>query len=215
MATDVWKANAEIQEKMAELVGAYHPDLALVLDEMVVVFREKAAKKGGRVVLGKPRKGSPLLSALSKTDYKFILEIAADEWESLNTKRQTALIDRLLCGCRTEEDAKTGALKCFLVEPDVSYYYDELSRYGDWMPRPEGEEPEGPEDPVAVLTPNSPTAPFGPNAGKAAAPTGGSPATTPATTPTPQAAADPQADPTPDTDDGDDDGGGLDDLLGL
>ena len=52
MAVDIWKANTDIHDKLKGLIGQNHPDLALVSDEIVVVFREKAGKSGGQVSCG-------------------------------------------------------------------------------------------------------------------------------------------------------------------
>ena len=135
MATEYWKAGKDVMTQMETLLG-YHPDLALVEDEIAVVFREKAAKKGGKVVLGTSKKAPAMIGVLGDTEYKFILEIAADEWQGLNTKQQLALLDHLLCGCGVEENANTGTMKTFIRTPDVAFYWDELDRHGDWRNRP-------------------------------------------------------------------------------
>ena len=137
MATEYWKAGADsgIPKIMEELLGN-HPDLVLVEDEIAVIFREKASKRGGKVVLGNAKKAPALVGVLGDTDYKFILEIAFDEWNGLNSKQKTGLIDHLLCGCRVEENSNTGEIRCFIAPPDVAFYWDELDRNGDWRPRP-------------------------------------------------------------------------------
>jgi hypothetical protein len=143
----VYKAEDEIYDLMRDTVANYHPDLALVVDSIAVVMKDKASKTGGKVILGKPRKASPLFGVLGDTDYKFILEIAADEWVNLSQRQRKALMDSLLCACRAEEDDE-GNLTCSLALPDVSFFYDELDRWGDWRPRP----PEdGPESPLARI----------------------------------------------------------------
>ncbi|MDB4278181.1 putative metallopeptidase [Deltaproteobacteria bacterium] len=150
MAQQVWKAESSIVDMAMNLIGQYHPDLALVSDEIAIIFREKAGKAGGEVVLGKSRKASPLFGVLGETDYKFIIELAGDEWEGLTSKQKLALLDHHLCACRTEEDPKTGDLKCFIAPPDVAMYFDEMDRYGDWRPRPDDDE-TGPVSPVEEM----------------------------------------------------------------
>lgn len=137
MATEYWLAGDDsgVPAILESLLG-HHPDLVLVEDEIAVIFREKASKKGGKIILGNAKKAPALVGVLGETDYKFILEIAADEWQSLNSKEKTGLIDHLLCACRVEENANTGEMKCFIAPPDVSFYWDELDRNGDWRPRP-------------------------------------------------------------------------------
>ena len=145
----IYKAEPEVVDMMRELIGQYHPDLALVTEEIAVVFREKAAQRGGRAVLGKAAKASPLIGVLGDTDYKFILELGGDSWLELTTRQKNALLDHLLCSCRAEED--DGNIKYSLAPPDVSFFWDELDRWGDWRPRPEGEGPEGPSPVEAVF----------------------------------------------------------------
>ena len=101
--------------------------------------RGKASKTGGQVVLGKSRKASAIFKVLGKADYKFILEIAGDEWGKLGNEQRSALIDHLLCACKVEEDEKTGDIKCSIAAPEVSFFWDELKRHGDWRPRPQQE----------------------------------------------------------------------------
>lgn len=140
MAVQIWKAEKDIVATMNDLIKQHHPDLVMVMDEIALIFREKAGKAGGQVVLGKSKKASPLFGVLGDTDYKFIIELAADEWDGLTSKQKQALIDHHLCACRTEEDPKSGDLKCFIAPADVSMYFDELDRWGDWRPRPDDEE---------------------------------------------------------------------------
>ena len=135
MATEIWKAKKEVQDMMRDLVAKNHPDLALTVDEIVVLFREKATKKGGKVILGSSKKAPSLLSILSDIDCKFIIEVAADEWQNLRLGHQKALLDHHLCALRVEEDDKTGDYKYFVAPPDIGYYFDEYERHGDWRPK--------------------------------------------------------------------------------
>jgi len=143
---DYWKGDKDIHDKVMELVGANHPDLALVVEEIVVVFREKAGKSGGAVVLGTPKKAPALTNALAGEDYKFILEIGSDEWtNNLTSRQQEALLDHLLTACRCEEDPKSGDFKYSVARPDISAFRENIERYGMWFPR-EIPEDEGPEN---------------------------------------------------------------------
>jgi hypothetical protein len=133
---EYWQAGADsgVPEIMKGLLG-HHPDLVLVEDEIAVVFREKASKRGGKVVLGNAKKAPGLVGVLGDTDYKFVLELAYDEWSTLTGKQKTGLIDHMLCACGVEENPQTGNMKCFIRTPDVAYFWDELDRQGDWRPR--------------------------------------------------------------------------------
>jgi len=137
----IYKADQEIYDEIQDLIAKYHGDLVLVEDEIAVIFRDKASKSGGKVILGKSKKAPPLLGVLGDREYKFIIELAADEWMELDGKQRTALLDHHLCSCCVEEDAEKGTMNCFITPPDVAFFYEELDRHGDWRPRPEGEGP--------------------------------------------------------------------------
>jgi hypothetical protein len=150
MAVEFWKANDEIHTKMKELVANHHPDLALVVDEIVVVFREKAGKAGGQVVLGNSKKVAPIANAIGNTDYKFVLELASDQWENeLTSKQREALLDHLLTACRCEEDPKSGDVKCTVARPDIMAFRENIERYGMWFPKEESE--DGGDDVTDVI----------------------------------------------------------------
>lgn len=136
MSCDYWKANKDIYDTVAILVAANHPDLVGVLDEIAVVFREKAGKSGGAVVLGTSKRVSPMTNALAGESFKFVLDIAADQWEQgLTVKQREALLDHLLCACRVDFDPKTGDPKCYIAKPDVSAFRENVERYGMWFPK--------------------------------------------------------------------------------
>jgi hypothetical protein len=141
MATDRWEAGQDVWAIVQDLISKFHPNLALVDKEIAVIFRGKASKSGGQVVLGKSSKASELFKVLGKSEYKFILEIAGDEWKTLSDDQRIALIDHLLCACKVEEDEKTQEIKYSIVSPEVSYFWKELERHGDWRPHPEQNEP--------------------------------------------------------------------------
>tara|TARA_Y100000034_G_scaffold114071_1_gene149768 strand:- start:494 stop:1051 length:558 start_codon:yes stop_codon:yes gene_type:complete len=147
MAVEYWKARQEIHDTILALIGQYHPDLALVSDEIVAVFREKAGKTGGQVVLGSSKKVAPLANALAGESFKFVLELAADQWEhELTSKQKEALLDHLLTACRCEEDPKSGDLKCTVAKPDIMAFRENVERYGMWFPTEEGESSPSPVD---------------------------------------------------------------------
>lgn len=138
MSATFWLAPSEVHDIVRELVANYHPDLVLDVDEIAVVFREKAGKSGGRTVYGTPRKVTPLMSALAEEEYKWILEVAADKWEhELDSRQRQALLDHLLCACRSEEDPESGDVKRTIAKPDIMMYRENLERYGNWFPKDE------------------------------------------------------------------------------
>jgi len=142
---ELWKANDDIYDKMTTLIGMYHPDLALISEEIAIVFRTKAGKSGGQVILGASKKVTPLANVLSGEDFKFVLEIGADVWENDLTERQReALLDHLLTSCRCEEDPKSGEFKCTVARPDISAFRENVDRYGMWFPKEPDDEDKGP-----------------------------------------------------------------------
>jgi len=155
MAVEYWKGAKDIQDTVMKLIGANHPDLALIAEEIIVVFRGKAGKAGGQVVLGTSKKVAPLANALSGEDYKFVLEIAADQWENeLTAKQREALLDHLLCACRCEEDPKSGETKLTVARPDVQAFRDNVERYGMWFPKEDpkkDDKDDKSKDPVADM----------------------------------------------------------------
>lgn len=139
---DIFKANENIVARVKRIIKDNHPDLFLIQDEIAILIRDKAGKRGGRVVYGKTMKAPKILEILGDTDYKFIIELAGDEWQNLTSSQQEALLDHQLCACRAEEDEETGDVKYFVAPPDIGYYYDELDRHGNWRPELDGEDTE-------------------------------------------------------------------------
>jgi hypothetical protein len=129
---DMWKAGDEVVTMMKDLIANHHPHLALVDDEIAVVFKEKGSSVGEVDIIGKTAKAAPLLGILTDTKWKFIITLAADAWAEMNVKQQQALLDHHLCGCRVDENEQTGAIKCYVAPADVSFYKGEIERHGMW-----------------------------------------------------------------------------------
>jgi len=129
---EMWKAGDEVITIVKDLIAKYHPHLALVDDEIAVVFKEKASTVGTVDIIGKTGKAPAILSVLGDIKWKFLLILAADSWKGLSDKQRVALLDHHLCGCRVEENAQTGATKCFVAPPDVAFYKGEIERHGVW-----------------------------------------------------------------------------------
>lgn len=131
-----WKANDDVYETMKELVANYHPDLALVVDEIYIMFREKARRSGGSTVYGTASRMGDLANVVAGTDYKFLLTLGADTWENeLGSRQRKALVDHLLCMCRCEEDPSSGDVKCSIAKPDVQVFRENIERFGMWQPK--------------------------------------------------------------------------------
>ena len=132
MAADMFKAGAEVVNTLKDLVGKYHPHLALVVDEIAVVFKEKASQVGDLVITGKSSKAPALLPVLSETKWKFVIILAADQWAAMTDKQQLALLDHHLCACRSEENGETHEIRYYVQPADVEFYKGEIERHGFW-----------------------------------------------------------------------------------
>jgi len=61
---DSWKAADDVMDTMKDLVANYHPDLALYVDEIAIIFKEKASSVGDKVIPGKTAKAPAILHVL-------------------------------------------------------------------------------------------------------------------------------------------------------
>lgn len=114
------------------LIPTNHPHLVPVRIEYV--WRDKAASKGDRVTLGKARKVSGLNAFLAREDPDsdacedfFVLEIARDTWEGMNSKQREALVDHELAHMGLTEDGKLTT-----VPHDIEEFHAILKRHGAW-----------------------------------------------------------------------------------
>lgn len=136
MSKSIWKAAEEIKQLVDKLIANRHPELALISDEILVVFKEKAAKSGGQVVYGKAFKCSDYMNVVGGTNYSFIIELGADAWsQKLDSKQQEALLDSILCSMVVEEDEKSGDIKLWTVKPDIQAFRKNVEEYGMWFPK--------------------------------------------------------------------------------
>ncbi len=141
MASNIWKAPEEIKTQVDNLIANRHPELALVVDEICVTFREKAAKSGGQVVFGRAFKCSDYMNLVGGTNYKFIIELAADEWTgTLTNDQHEALLDSILCSMVVEEDENSGDIKLGVIKPDIQAFRKNIEKYGMWFPKDDEEE---------------------------------------------------------------------------
>ena len=129
----MWLAGDEVVKLVETLIVNNHPDLIQVSDQIAVVFREKAAKAGGEAVLGKSKTVAAMTNLLAGKDWKFIIELAGDEWVNLTDHQKEALLDQQLCACSAEQDMVTGIVKCSIRPADYNAFYDNIKRYGHWL----------------------------------------------------------------------------------
>lgn len=120
---------AEAVESIANnLIASHHPELATA--RFIYLFKEKAGKKGGKVVYGGVQKLSPKLSFLLEAD--FLMEIPLDVWNEFESPKRMAQVDHFLECCTGEEDEQTGQMTWVVREPDVHEFSSILRRHGAW-----------------------------------------------------------------------------------
>ena len=140
--SELWKAADEVYKTMQTLI-ANNPvlaPLASVDDEILIVFKETASKNGDHVIAGKTSKAGPLLAVVDEKDWKFVVTLAGDEWKIMGDKEREALLFHHLCACAVKENPDTGKMSCYVKLPDVSFYREEVEKYGFW--RTSGVTPE-------------------------------------------------------------------------
>lgn len=138
--TTTYSAAPEAARIAKELIGKHHTRLADIRVEFV--FREKAAKSRGRVVLAKARKVTGLGAFMARPitsniedlegDEFFVIELAEDQWQEMSPKKRKALVDQELChlGVEYNEDKEEWYLS--LRSPDVSTFTEIIERHGLW-----------------------------------------------------------------------------------
>ena len=136
---DYWKAGPDVMNTVRRLIADHHPHLALIEEEIAVVFKDKATERHGLVIPGNTKKAPPLMKVLTdkKFDYKFIVEIGANAWNEFDDRQRVALLDHHLCAMKVEEDANSGEMKCSIRPPDFVGYKEEVERHGMWRPMDE------------------------------------------------------------------------------
>ena len=128
---DNWLAGDDVVNTMKDLVAKYHTRLVGCVDEIAVVFKDKASEVGDVVVAGKTAKASPLFAILAEVPWKFVITLAADAWSDLDDKQKLALLDHHLCACGAKEDKK-GNMNYYVAQPDVAFFREEVERHGVW-----------------------------------------------------------------------------------
>jgi len=128
---DTWLAGDDIKSTVRDLIAKYHPRLAMVVDEIAIVFKEKATEVGDVVIAGTTAKASPLFSILAEIPWKFVITLAADAWNDLDDRQKLALLDHHLCACGVKEN-KAGDQSFFVARPHVAFFKEEVERHGVW-----------------------------------------------------------------------------------
>ena len=118
------EVSEEVIEMAQEIIEQYHPHLENA--KVGFIFKDKAGKSGGRVVLGQASKVSEKQQAAG-LDLDFLIWLAKDYWDTMTSHKRMALIDHELCHC--EYDEIDGAS---IRGHDVEEFGDIIDRYGLW-----------------------------------------------------------------------------------
>ena len=122
-------SDAETVAQIANgLIPNHHPELAGA--RMRYVHVSKVGMKNGRELWGKARKVSGLWEWALELD--FVIEVALDKWNEMESSQRTALVDHLLECCTGEEDEKSGEMKWSIREPEIQEFTTVLERHGVW-----------------------------------------------------------------------------------
>ena len=154
-----WVAN-EAMPIAEDLIRQHHTHLASA--KIGYLFREKAAKRGGKVVLGTASKFPSKYQAFfdqakagmttdpDHEDYIFLIELAWDQWQLLPDVKRRALLDHELSHCWGEEaeeaekapdpvdgqkqtvEGKGGEMKWSILYHDFEEFGDVIRRNGLW-----------------------------------------------------------------------------------
>ena len=58
---DIWIAGNDTLNRLKGIIRESHPQLLPIQEEIAVIFRDKASKRGGKSSLGATKKAPPLL----------------------------------------------------------------------------------------------------------------------------------------------------------
>lgn len=131
----------EVQEIAERLIREVDMHKNLAEARIEYVWRDKASKSKGRIVLAKARKVGGLNAWLANAsagytdaeanDPLFVIEVAADMWERLSEEQRVALVDHELCHCWVEMDAE-GNPELGTRGHDLEEFSCIVERHGLW-----------------------------------------------------------------------------------
>ena len=133
---ELWDASGTVEDTVKDLLGKYHPEVAAA--SFGYVFKDKAAQaeiEAGIVATAK--KVPPIYKLLTKDDLDFVIVIAKDAWDELDTDEREAHLDSALCSCSAKldehgdfkVDAAGNPIFC-LRAFDLQGHSEVLARYG-------------------------------------------------------------------------------------
>lgn len=115
-----------------ETIQSHHPHLEHI--RIDYVWRDQAASKGGKAVLGKARKVGGLNAFLARNDGNsddymdfFVMEIAEDTWAGMDANQRKALVDHELLHMGLNDKAQLT-----IIPHDCEAFNLEIVRHGLW-----------------------------------------------------------------------------------
>ena len=98
---DFWRAEEDVKPIADKLITECKPELEGVV--IVYLFKEKAGKKGNKLVIATARKVTSkenvVHSFKGKPSIDFVIEIGNDAWKELDTRQKEAVVLHELCHC--------------------------------------------------------------------------------------------------------------------
>lgn len=95
---------------------------------IAVLFKAKATKRRGKIVLATASLPAPKMRPLLAEDVDFVIVIAADEWGTAPQPQREATVDHELCHCTL--DPESGEPK--LRDHDYEEFAEIQERHGFW-----------------------------------------------------------------------------------
>lgn len=121
---------AEIVDELRETIDDHKPLIDIRIE---CVWKPKATRSKGHLVLGKARKISGLNAYLANGGEEFfVIEIALDTWDHLTHEQRVALVDHELCHLRVDEDHVTGEPVLGMHHHEIEEFAGVIARHGFW-----------------------------------------------------------------------------------
>lgn len=125
MATEWTRVPKKVIDLAEELIEKHHRNLS---DARIgILFRSEAPVSGGKRTLGQASTVTAKWLPLLREPYDFIIWLAADAWEELDSRQQRALLDHELYHCHLSNEGKAE------IRPhDIEEFAEIIQRYGFW-----------------------------------------------------------------------------------
>jgi len=128
---DIWKADSDTVDLANRVIKQYRPELSGT--EICYIFKEKASKRGGKIIVATARRVSDkdniIHSHEGKPEYEFLITIGANAWTSLTPDQKVAVMHHELRHCGYKE-TKDGDLKPVIIPHDLEEFIDVVETHG-------------------------------------------------------------------------------------